>query len=56
MPTAHRSTLKLLNALDHGDADRAAEITQQHIRNGYRAIRLLLTGAGEDDPFDLDVD
>lgn len=53
---SHQEHQELLDALDHGDAERAADVTAQHIRNGYLAIRQLLTGQEGADPFEIDVD
>lgn len=53
---SHREHLDIMRALEHGDPDRVAEATAQHIRNGFAAILLQLTGHDGPDPFDLDVD
>jgi DNA-binding GntR family transcriptional regulator len=45
-----------LDALEAGDPDAVAEATEEHLRNGFAAILLQLTGQDGPDPCDVDVD
>lgn len=53
---SHAEHLEILDALEAGDPDRAAAATEQHVRSGFAAILVHLTGRSGPDPFDPDVD
>ena len=53
---SHREHLAILEALERGDPDAVAAVTEQHLRNGFGAILRHLTGSEGPDPFDVDVD
>ena len=53
---SHEEHLAILAAVEQGDVERVAQATELHLRNGYAAIRELLVGGDEPDPFDIDAD
>jgi DNA-binding GntR family transcriptional regulator len=53
---SHQEHLDMLAALEAGDPEAVAAATERHLRNGFAAILLQLTGREGPDPFDVDVD
>lgn len=53
---SHLEHLAIVEALEAGDPDAVAAATEQHLRNGFAAILLQLSGREGPDPFDVDVD
>lgn len=53
---SHQEHLEMLDALGTGDPEAVAAATERHLRNGFAAILLQLTGREGPDPFDIDVD
>jgi DNA-binding GntR family transcriptional regulator len=53
---SHDEHLAILAAVEEGDPDAVAAATEVHLRNGFGAILLHLTGSEGPDPFDPDVD
>lgn len=53
---SHQEHLEILSALEAGDPDVVAAATERHLRNGFAAIRLQMTGREGPDPFEFDAD
>lgn len=53
---SQREHQAIVDAVRAGDHDRAAVLTETHIRNGYLAIAGHIVGESAADPFDLHVD
>jgi DNA-binding GntR family transcriptional regulator len=51
---SHEEHLAILAAVEHGDPDRVAAVTELHLSNGFSAILERLTGSPGPDPFDAD--
>lgn len=53
---SQREHQAIVDAVRAGDHEKAAELTETHIRNGYLAIAVHIAGEPPTDPFDPNVD